>query len=494
MPPILRPLIRDRRGNALMVLAAALVPLTILVGSGLDLGRTYMARAKLQHACDAAVLAGRQRMEGTVWTDDVEDEADRFFAFNFPDGAHNVTNLDFTIDQDDDDDAQLTASASADVPTIIMNMFGFDSLPISVACDAKLDIGNNDVVLVLDVTGSMLDPPSGGTGTKIARLRDGAIGIFRALAEDGESTTRFGIVPYSHTVNVARSLTNNYILASQSYVQRTIVSCGRRCTTYAYGTKTVLLKDSTWGLGGSTTDAANRTAFRTSGFGCIEERPSIGNAASPVTINDSVTRADIDDAPTSATDTARQFGIYDPATQEAESQSGCPNEASKLAEYADETTFQTAINAATASPTGGTYHDVGMLWGARFISSTGFFAADNPTEVDDVPVDKHIVFMTDGMLDTGPTLYASHGIERYQTRTLGAGTQDEDHLARFDDACDVAKAMGVTIWVIALDVGSTDDIEPCATSAGHFFTSDGSDLEDVFAAIGQGISDLRLTR
>jgi hypothetical protein len=43
-------------------------------------------------------------------------------------------------------------------------------------------------------------------------------------------------------------------------------------------------------------------------------------------------------------------------------------------------------------------------------------------------------------------------------------------------------------------VGSTGDIKTCATSEAHFYTSDGSDLEDVFEAIGRGIGNLRLTR
>ena len=144
--------------------------------------------------------------------------------------------------------------------------------------------------------------------------------------------------------------------------------------------------------------------------------------------------------------------------------------------------------------TGGTYHNVGMLWGLRFISRTGYFSSDNPTERDEIPVNQHIVFMTDGMLDTGDLLYSAHGIERYQKRTQGSGSLDDKHIARFNAACDLAKAMGITVWVIALDVADTADVEPCATSADHFYTSDGSDLEEVFERIGRGIGNLRLTR
>ena len=102
--------------------------------------------------------------------------------------------------------------------------------------------------------------------------------------------------------------------------------------------------------------------------------------------------------------------------------------------------------------------------------------------------------MTDGKLDTGGTLYSAHGVENYQERTQGSGSQTDKHVARFEAACKVAKSMGITVWVIALDVTDTDLVDDCATSAGHFYTSDGSDLEEIFENIGQGIGNLRLTQ
>ena len=65
MNRMLQNLRTDTKGNALAIFAAALVPLVLVVGSGLDLSFAYMAKAKLQNACDAAALAGRQSMDGT---------------------------------------------------------------------------------------------------------------------------------------------------------------------------------------------------------------------------------------------------------------------------------------------------------------------------------------------------------------------------------------------------------------------------------------------
>lgn len=490
----LRRLARNEAGNTLALMAAAMIPFTIVVGSGVDLAVTYMTRGKLQNACDAGVLAARQSMEGTVFDSDIEAEAERFFNFNFPADTAGSTDIEFNVEQDEDDSSQLFGSASANVPTSLMRIVGVQELPIAVTCDAKRDMGHNDILLVLDVTGSMADPPSNGGGTKIGRLRDGAAGIFRGLQSDDGSMIRFGIVPYSHTVNVAAQLKNKDIVRLQDYVDE--YSCGGRT---CYRTKQVHINDSSWNNGNdSDIDGVggNIQKFRTaSNGGCIEERPSIGYAYSPFEIDDTITRADVDtQAGNAGNQPELQFGRYDPAVQEAESQDGCPAASSKLQEYADEEAFQTAINAATAKVTGGTYHDVGMLWGLRFISRTGFFSADNPTERDDIPVNQHIVFMTDGMLDTGPSLYSAHGVEQRQQRTKGSGSQDDKHLARFDAACNLAKSMEITVWVIALDVSDTGDVAPCATSADHFYTSDGSDLEEIFEEIGRGIGNLRLTR
>jgi len=501
-------LARDTSGNTLIIAAAALIPLTLMVGSGLDLSVAFMARGKLQNACDAGVLAARQAMEGTNFTTAVEDDAQRFFNFNFPDGTAGVTDANLVVTQDTTDPTQLLGAATATVPTSLMRIAGFTDIPISVSCDAKRDMGHNDIMLVLDVTGSMLDAPSNGGGTKIERLREGAMGLYRALDSDDGSVTRFGIMPYSHTVNVARSLKNKDILREQPYVD---IVCNKSSCWVAE--KTVHINQSSWNVGqGGGAEGGNTQQFRTSGNGCIEERPSVGNSMSPFEIEDEITRADVDtQAGNAGNQPELQFGRYDPPQHThtysyvsggitfyrvggRDVQTGCPSEASRLQTYADEAAFQTAINNATARVTGGTYHDVGMLWGTRFISRTGFFSSDNPTERSGIPVNQHIVFMTDGMLDTGDTLYSAHGIERYQGRTQGSGSLSARHISRFESACDVARAMGITVWVIALDVEDTDDVAACATSSAHFYTSDGSDLEEVFEKIGQGIGNLRLTR
>lgn len=516
----LKRLRQDTSGNTLAMMAAAMVPLAGMIGGGLDISRAYMAKAKLQNACDAGALAARQGMTGTNFTNADRATAIKFFNFNFPSGTMSAKNINFAIQQNGGDLATLEGTASAKIPTSLMQIFSFKEIDISVDCNVKRDLGNNDIMVVLDVTGSMNCDPGhfpnhvdcdGDSNSKIARLRNGAMGLYRAL-QDGTNTsrTRFGLIPYSSSINVGRGLRTRDILRTTEYDDCTAYNYGYNpAYCYAASKTGVHINSTQWSDDGGNTGQRIK-AWRQSGSACVEERPTIGNAASPIRISTSVSQDDIDLKAANGNDTRRQWGRYDPAPQNtsgsalvdrAHYQVACPAEAQKLRTYGSEAAFQTAIDNATSIVTGGTYHDIGMIWAARWLSPTGMFSANNPTEVNGFPVNKHVVFMTDGTLDVGNILYSSYGIALHEDRLTGTGTQSQKHRTRFLSACSRARSMNMTIWVIALDVGDPDDpndpavadIKPCATSTDHFYTSDGSDLEEVFAKIGQGIGDLRLT-
>jgi Flp pilus assembly protein TadG len=472
------------------------VPIAGIIGSGLDISRGYLAQAKLQNACDAAALAARRTMSGDTWSSGARTEGERFFDFNFPSDTMSAENLTRTVAQSTSDASMVTVTASADIPTTVMSLFGNDEIAISVTCDADQDYGNNDIMVVLDVTGSMNDAPSSGGTAKINRLRDGAIGLYRALAGATNTRTRFGFIPYSQTVNVGRDLNSNWVRDPADYQQNICVwrysySGGYwDCTGNGYQLEEVDHSSywlNNWRGNGSYT--INVTS------GCVEERASIGQSGDPITISTNVSQADIDQVSTS--NPAQQWSPYDPSAQESESggySSHCVRPARRLAEYSSESAYQAMINSTTALVGGYTYHDLGIMWAARYLSSTGMFASSNPEEYNDVPVQKHIVFMTDGRLEVTDRIYTSYGVDRYDRRLGTSGYINTRHVSRFQSACNRAKSMGMTIWVIALDVTNTTDIEPCATSAGHFYTSDGTDLEEVFERIGAGIGRLRLTQ
>ena len=476
-------LARDCRGNALAIMAAALVPLAGMIGSGLDMARAYMTKAKLQTACDASALAARRYMAGGALNQDAIDEGTRFFNFNFPPGTMEATPVNLSIQASADDASVVEVSAATAVPTTVMALFGQRSIAVDVSCSADQDYVNNDIMLVLDVTGSMncmagtgcIYAASEQSNSRLSRLRTAATALYRALDGAAGVRTRYGFMPYSMTVNVGADLNAGWLRNPASYWTRPSGPWVRSSVNHP----------SSWFTSGWT--------------GCVEERSTISqNGQSSIRISSDVAQADIDTV--SSVDQRLQWQPYDDVATTGETDAFanlarfCPARASRLAVYDSESAFQSQVNASLAAVGGYTNHDVGIMWGMRYLSATGMFAADNPTMFNNIRVDRHIVFLTDGTMTASTTNYSAFGIPAAEQRMTGSGDLVARHNARFLNACNRARQMGMTVWVIALDVGSTAEISQCASGNDHFFVSDGSDLEQVFDLIGRGIGRLRITR
>lgn len=199
-------LLRDKRGNAMFLTAAAALPVIGLVGSGVDIGRAYMAQLRLQQACDAGVLAGRRAMAGSTYSTAAQAEADKMFDYNYADGAYGSSDVTFTSVAQGA--SSVSGTATATLPTALMQIFDFDEFDLAVSCAAKLEISNADVMMVLDVTGSMAQTNVGDTTNRITALKDATMDFFDTLtgAEMGDGRLRFGVVPYSSSANVGSIL------------------------------------------------------------------------------------------------------------------------------------------------------------------------------------------------------------------------------------------------------------------------------------------------
>lgn len=193
----------DVSGNVFAMTAAAVFPMVGVVGGAIDASRTYMTRARLQAACDSAVLAGRKAMATKVYDTAAQTRADAMFNFNFQDADFQTAGTNF--DAEADANGKLEASAATSVPMTLMRMFGFSKTEISVNCSADVQIPNIDIVFVLDVTGSMgfeLDDE-----TRMDALHRAAKGFYSTLATQMAAAganggrIRYGFVPFSQAVN-----------------------------------------------------------------------------------------------------------------------------------------------------------------------------------------------------------------------------------------------------------------------------------------------------
>ena len=171
----------------------------------------------------------------------------------------------------------------------------------------------------------------------------------------------------------------------------------------------------------------------------------------------------------------------------------CPHAARKLSAIA-RTDLQAYVDSLSAS--GNTYHDIGMLWGARFISPRGLFSAENSTAPNGDPIARHIVFMTDGVQFNQIGNYSTHGVEVTDRRITGDGSSTREfdrRAARFQAICRAAQQESITVWVVAFGTELTSNLQTCASPGRAFHANDNAALDARFKEIAQNIAALRLT-
>ncbi|MES2174029.1 MAG: pilus assembly protein TadG-related protein [Pseudomonadota bacterium] len=635
----LKRLAGNQAGNVMAMVAAAIIPLAALIGGGLDMSRAYMARARMQQACDSAALAGRRAMTGaTMSTTDIA-EARKFFDFNFPQNTFQAATFTPVIQSKPSETTTVQVTAETTMPTTIMKIFGYTTLPLAVTCESRFDIGNTDVMLVLDTTGSMSENMTDTDGTVMTRLAALKLAVkdFYDTLGAGSDTTgriRYGFMPYSSTVNVGYSLPSSALVGGSTgdtwtYNSRrmtyyndtpsTTNTCYRgykgsgsnscvssaasaqsdssnvsrsNCQTWANvstsvsgsypGTVTKIVYAAySWNgtnpfpssgsgnqkcvrqevttthttnitggtgntslnvwvyndfaadvsnfiTGASTVNPAYIDGTTATWSGCIEERDtdsSITSTTSTSSIPSGAFDLQIDTAPTNAAtrwrphwpeiEFDRSGNNLNSASRISGGWNACPSKARKLASYTSRSatpsgmasSFNTYVDGLIAI--GGTYHDIGMMWGARFLSPTGIFASENANAPNGFNISRHIIFMTDGDLTAYDAVYGAYGYQKLDGRVAATNTDDDDlkaiHKRRLEMMCNAIKGQGVTIWVVGfknqppsgtLDSTMLDtELQTCANSGNHWFMAyNPSTLRQKFKDIAKNIGGLRLSQ
>ena len=205
------------------MIAMATIPLTGMVGSTVDIGRLYLIKSRLQQGCDAGVLAARRAMTGSALDAAAATQGQNFFRTNFANDTGGATNVSFT--PTGTADGQVTGTANARVPMSITKIFGTDYVDLNVQCDARLEISNTNVMMVLDVTGSMACRPDdsvcdSGPESKIVALRSATVNFFDTIenATSNDARFRIGFAPYSSTVNMGQDPFTNVNLLPDNWV------------------------------------------------------------------------------------------------------------------------------------------------------------------------------------------------------------------------------------------------------------------------------------
>ncbi|MCC2978624.1 TadE/TadG family type IV pilus assembly protein [Sphingomonas sp. IC4-52] len=153
------------------------------------------------------------------------------------------------------------------------------------------------------------------------------------------------------------------------------------------------------------------------------------------------------------------------------------------------------VNATDFRAIGGTYHDVGMIWGLRLISPTGLFASYTAAHPGRQSPNRYIVFMTDGEMAPDDRVYGMYGIERLDDRISGgSGDLKNYHNKRFVAVCSAAKERGITVFVVGFGQTLNNELTACASQGQAYYARDNAALTAAFQSIAKQVALLRISK
>ena len=192
-----------------------------------------------------------------------------------------------------------------------------------------------------------------------------------------------------------------------------------------------------------------------------------------------------------------EYNYWNPSSVADVFEGACPSPARKLGAI---TQTQLGTYMSSLRPQGYTYHEIGMMWGLRLFSREGLFADEHRLADARGSVQRHMIFMVDGDIDTRPFTYSAWGIAGTARRRTPTGSfpsrADEDSVSaqRLSELCTIAKNnKNITLWVIAFGTELNQMLEDCASPGRAFEARNAQELTDAFSDIASQISELRLT-
>ena len=457
--------LNDQRGNVILLVAVLAVPMVLMTGLAVDTARGYLVKARLGDALDSAGLAATAVVTDP---DRFDQDFDRFFDSNFPPNylGADVTFADPVISTDGE---TVTFSAMAQIDTTFMHLVGDDTLTITASSEITRRMESLDVVLSMDMSGSM-QSWDGVSGSKIRSARRAARTLIDVLfgASNSKDLLNIGLVPWNAKVNVtddsAFSPASTVAVSVPAFVNP-MTGLQQTEIYYPSNSPVPLLANPIAGWNG-----------------CVYARYlDDGNQS-----ND----ADLTLGP------IRIGGADWPAWQGIGPEGECGSCTSCLRYGITRLTNQkaTITNAVRRlrHPQGSTNIVQGLAWAYRVLSPGEPFPDADPN-----PRGGHrraIVLLTDG---------EHHGyIGDAYNGTFGVGHKAGPNglNQRLLDLADQIKAQGVEIYVIQYLyhssglAGLLQDVASDRNAPYYYFAPDGHSLNDIFQEVANHLSDLRVSR
>jgi Mg-chelatase subunit ChlD len=190
----------DTRGAVTAFVAGGIIAMIGAVGLATDAARGYMVKARLGQALDAAALAGGREIFSPTRDADIE----MFFKANFPPGFMGATVAGPAIAVTPDNE-KLTLTASAKIDTTFMRVLGIDDMQVSSSTEVTRETTYLDVVLAIDISGSMASWSGGQTRIQAARTAANDLVEILFAGNETKELLNIGVVPWNGKVNIMRN-------------------------------------------------------------------------------------------------------------------------------------------------------------------------------------------------------------------------------------------------------------------------------------------------
>jgi Flp pilus assembly protein TadG len=445
-------------------------------GMAVDMMRHENARTDLQQTLDRAILAAasmKQVRDPDVVVNDYFDKAGM---------SDYLKSVDYETDLDS---SEVEVTAIVPVRTFFMNLMEVDSLDAGARGRAEEGVGNIEISLVLDISGSMRN------GNQIGKLRVAAKSFFnQILTSDAQKTTSINVVPYAGHVNVGPFLFTEF-----------------------GGVRT---------HNNSSCLELPAAAFETTG------KPTTGLSQLPHFMQWAIDTATMD---------------WGWCPRDNSSIIVAQNDKAKLDAFIDGVRLHDGTNTQTGMKYGLMLLNPDMQSTFKKLADNSLISKDfanRPmpwTTSVGSDVQKYLIVMTDGAItdqfrprvtgfvDSDPDTLdnervngvndpdtidgidydlwnATVELERQPSgNRTGALSSAGTNVTRFSTQCNLAKANGVIVFSIAFNVTNADartQMRNCASSTSHYYNvpsnDDGSAINGAFSSIVRTIKQLRLTQ
>lgn len=469
---------RDRRGATGVIVGFSIIPMVGMIGLGVDSARGYFIKYRLTEALDASTLAAAHKIDQA----EQKAEFDMFFAANFPE-LNPATQIDGPYLNYNPASRELTATATATVPTTFMRIFGTKEMTVGARTVIRSESKGMELVLVMDNTGSMRG------GGKMDTMKAAAQDLVDILYGDADELENFwvGLVPYSATVNIGP--THSDWLSATTNLNEV-------------GDTGILWSD-----------------IGTSWKGCVEARWQFGNDQTDALPSAERFEPYVWVDSDTDNDWVLGSGSYDIDESNGAQNNGtgpnlgCGPAITPLT--AERSTIEDGIAEMLPWHRGGTMGNLGLVWGWRSISpnwrgqwdgiAESYLPLDYADSDPSILSQKVVVMLTDGVnqyydhvgSDSFGSDYSAYDRVdegRLGTTNVGAAVDEVDD--RMEATCTAMKDEGIILYTITFQVNnaSTRDLfRRCATSPDYYFNSpDNAELRRVFRVIAAELSNLRI--